>query len=91
LFEDICADLGGLERLSEGQKQLARRASLISAKCEELEAKAAIGDGAFDIEVYGVLTDRLGRLFDRIGLERRSKDITPTLADYLAARAKDSA
>ena len=38
LYEDIVADLGGQDLLSEGQKQLARRAAMLSAEAERLEA-----------------------------------------------------
>ena len=40
----------------------------------------------FDLEIYGTLCDRLGRLFGRLGLERKSKDITPDLRTYLAGK-----
>jgi hypothetical protein len=70
LYEDICLDLGGVDMLSEGQKQLIRRASMLSAECERQEAMAARGEAEFDIELYGMLTDRLGRVLDRIGLKR---------------------
>jgi hypothetical protein len=68
--------------LSEGQKQLARRAAMLSAECERLEAFAVRDERPgpinwkdeaafkFDIDTYGVLCDRLGRLFDRLGLKR---------------------
>jgi hypothetical protein len=98
LFEEICNDLGGLGFLSEGQKQLARRAAMLSAECERLEALAARDErpgpinwkdeaaNKFDVNTYGILCDRLGRLFDRLGLERRSRDVTPDLRSYLAAK-----
>jgi len=100
LVEDIAADLGGKDRLSEGQRQLIRRAAMLSAECERMEAMAARNDrrpdGAiawksetpfvFDLEIYGALCDRLGRLFGRLGLERRSKDVTPDLRSYLAGK-----
>ncbi len=100
LYEDISADLGGVAMLSEGQRQLIRRAAMLSAECERMEAMAARNDrrpdGAiawksevpfvFDLEIYGTLCDRLGRLFGRLGLERKSKDVTPDLRDYLAAK-----
>jgi hypothetical protein len=85
LYEDISADLGGLDRLSEGQRQLIRRAAMLSAECERLEAMSARGEAEFDIDLYGMLCDRLGRLFGRLGLERKSKDVTPSLDQYLAA------
>ena len=72
----IIADLGGADLLSEGQRQLARRAATISIACERMEGEAAAG-AAIDLETYGKLTDRLGRALQRLGLERRARDITP--------------
>ena len=37
-------------------------------------------------ETFHVICDRLGRLFGRLGLERKSKDITPDLRSYLAGK-----
>lgn len=88
LVEDISADLGGKGHLSEGQRQLIRRAAMLSAECERLEAMSARGEAGFDIDLYGMICDRLGRLFGRLGLERKSKDVTPDLHSYLQARAK---
>ncbi len=86
LYEDIATDLGGLDHLSEGQKQLIRRAAMLSAESERLEALSARGEAGFDIDLYGMFCDRLGRLFGRLGLERKSKDVTPTLSAYLAGK-----
>jgi hypothetical protein len=47
----------------------------------------AVAGNAFDIDLFGQLTDRLGRCLQRLGLERRARDVTPTLQDYLAAKA----
>ena len=64
LFEDICGDLGGAAHLSEGQRQLVRRAAMLSAESERLEAMAARGEAVFDIDLYGMLCDRLGRVLN---------------------------
>jgi hypothetical protein len=60
---------------------------MLSAECERLEAMTARNERVgpidwkdeleyrFDIDTYGVLCDRLGRLFDRLGLERRAKPV----------------
>jgi hypothetical protein len=80
----IIADLGGPDGLSEGQRQLARRASTISIACEQMEGQAAAGE-EMSFEVYGRLTDRLGRIFDRLGIKRQARDMTPTLDELLAA------
>jgi hypothetical protein len=80
----IVADLGGADQLSEGQRQLARRCATISLACERMEGEAAAG-AAIDLETYGKLTDRLGRTFQRLGLKRQPRDVTPSLAEYLAS------
>jgi hypothetical protein len=71
----IIGDLGGPEGLSEGQRQLARRAATISLACEKMEGDAAAG-ATIDLELYGRLTDRLGRALQRLGLERKPRDIS---------------
>src|SRR5262245_11920464 len=77
VLAEIISDLGGHDSgLSEGQRQLARRAATISIACEKLEGEAAAGI-AIDFELYGRLTDRLGRAFQRLGLERRARDVGP--------------
>lgn len=43
-----------------------------------------------DLDVYNRLAGNLRRLFETLGLERKQRDITPTLADYLQARAPDA-
>lgn len=74
LLAQITNDLGGAEKLSTGQKQLARRCAMISVKCEKLESDMA-ADKEIDFVLYGVLTDRLGRTLQRLGLKRHAKDI----------------
>jgi hypothetical protein len=59
---------------------------MLSAECERLEAMAARGEAEFNIDAYGMICDRLGRLFGRLGLERKPKDATPDLKTYLAAK-----
>ncbi len=87
LVETIGNDLGGADHLSEGQKQLIRRAATLSIMAEAMEADA-VRNLAFDGEAYGVLCDRLGRCLQRLGLERKARDVTPTLQSYLAAKAQ---
>jgi hypothetical protein len=88
LIDDISADLGGADRLSEGQRQLVRRAAMLSAECERQEALSIRGDAEFDCEAYGVMCDRLGRLFGRIGLERVARVVEMTPMQRLEAHRK---
>ena len=86
-FRDILAaivsDLGGADMLSEGQRQLARRAAMMSVECEALEAKSVAG-GEIDLDTYGALSDRIGRAFHRLGLKRVPRDTGPSLQDIIA-------
>jgi hypothetical protein len=83
VFGEIAADLGGFDRMSEGQRQLARRCALLSVECERLEGQAVLG-AEFDLDTYGQLTDRLGRAFQRLGMKRVPRDITPSLSQIVA-------
>lgn len=82
----IVADLGGSALMSEGQRQLARRAATISVECERLEAQAMSG-ADIDLDAYGQMTDRLGRAFTRLGLKRVMKPV-PDLQSYLEAKSQ---
>ena len=75
VLEQIMSDLGGADSLSEGQRQLARRAATMAMQCELMEAEAVAGRD-FDIECFGQLTDRLGRCFQRLGLKRVAKPVS---------------
>src|ERR1700719_293363 len=84
LVEGMGNDLGGSDRLSEGQRQLIRRAATLSIMSESVEADF-IRNLAFDSEAYGVLCDRLGRCLQRLGLERVSRPVndgSQALAEY---------
>jgi hypothetical protein len=83
ILGEIVSDLGGAAGLSEGQRQLARRCATIALECERMEGIAANG-GAIDVDSYGMMTDRLGRAFGRLGLRRQSRDITPPSLDDIA-------
>jgi hypothetical protein len=60
---------------------------MLSAESERLEAMAARGEAGFDIDLYGQMCDRLGRVFARIGLKRVPRDAT-TLQRYVAKSTK---
>jgi hypothetical protein len=86
LVEGMGNDLGGQDRLSEGQRQLIRRAATLSIMSESVEADF-VRNLAFDSEAYGVLCDRLGRCLQRLGLERKARlvnDGSQDLAEYFS-------
>jgi hypothetical protein len=88
-FRDVLAqileDLGGTDRLSEAQRQLARRSAMLGIEAERLEAEAVVS-GTLDVEVYCNLTNAQGRALQRLGLRRVAREL-PRLADVIAGRA----
>jgi hypothetical protein len=89
ILTQIECDVGGIDNLSEGQRQLCRRAATLSFTAECMEVDVVAGK-AFDIDLFGQLTDRLGRCLQRLGLERKARDITPDLKSYLAAKDRSA-
>ena len=76
LVAAIVSDLGGAENVSEGQRQLARRAAALSVQCELIEADMARGE-KIDTEDFVRLVNSLNRTLGSIGLKRRARDVTP--------------
>ena len=77
-------DLGG--DLTEAQKHLIARAACLACWCEEREAELANGQD-FDALQYATISNALRRLLSDLGLERRARDVTPDLRDYIAGKA----
>jgi hypothetical protein len=82
LVADISSDLGGYDRLSELEKQMTRRCASLSIMAEAIEANF-VGSESIDVERYGQLCDRLGRLAQRLGLSRLARDVNKDLRGYL--------
>jgi hypothetical protein len=76
LIEAIQKDLGGGDRLSEGERQLVQRAAVLGAYIESCEVKW-LGGEAVDLADYLAAINAQRRVLATIGLERRSRDVTP--------------
>ncbi len=87
IYEAITEDRGGADRLSEGQRQLARRCAQLAIEAEIMEAARAEG-GDLDIETYVTLTNALGRALGRLGLGRAARDVTPSLAAIIEGKVE---
>lgn len=85
VLAQLSADLGG--DLTEAQMMIARRAATLAVWCEQAEAVMA-GGGALDIAAFTTASNTLRRLVADLGLERRLKDVTPSLHQYLAGRER---
>ena len=82
LVAQIAIDQGGADRCSEIRMQLIRRFASGAVLAEELEARLVRGEPV-DIAEHALLSSTLVRLAQRIGLDRRAKNITPSLSEYL--------
>jgi hypothetical protein len=88
-FRDLCAlhtaDLGGLDQISEGEKALIRRCACLNVELERLETQFAdVGQADLQsLETYQRASNSLRRLLQALGLERRARDVGPTLSDIL--------
>lgn len=85
-FSNICSallqDQGGVDNCSEARLQLIRRFSAACVMAENMEAKMANGE-TIRTDVHAQLTSSLVKVANKIGVDRRSRNITPTLRDYL--------
>jgi hypothetical protein len=88
LVIEIIADQGGAEHLAQARVQLIRRFAAASVLAESLEAELAAGK-PIDIAQHAQLCSSLVRLAQRIGINRRLKNVMPDLRDYLEERARE--
>jgi hypothetical protein len=88
------ADLGGDANISEGERRLVKRAAMLTLQLEMMEQRWAANEGEAStkqIETYQRVTGALRRLLESLGLQRRSRDVTPTLDQYLRMRRQQEA
>lgn len=88
ILSQLVSDMGGDP--SEAQAQIARRAASLAVWCEERDAAAANGE-PLDIAAYTTASNALRRLLGDLGLERRARDETPTISEYMARKAAEKA
>ncbi|NEJ57502.1 hypothetical protein [Rhizobium ruizarguesonis] len=81
ILAQLKADMGA--EPSEAMMMLLRRATTLAVWCEGEETKLANGED-ISIGEFTSTVNALRRLLSDIGLERKAKDITPTLNSYLA-------
>jgi len=90
LIEAIESDLGGADRLTAAEREIVQRAALASAMLQHAEAMWLMGR-PIDVQEYCALTNVQRRSLTTLGLNRRSRDVTPDLSAYIAARAGQGA
>lgn len=89
IMAEHVSDLGGSDAISAGEKSIVRRVAVLTVELEKIETRFAedpsVGERTLDL--YNRTAGNLGRLLDRLGLKRRTRDITPTLDAYLATHS----
>src|SRR5438094_117339 len=76
ITSSILADQGGADQCSESRLQLVRRFAAAAVLAEQMESRLANGE-QIDIQEHALLCSTLTRLAQRIGIERRARDVTP--------------
>jgi len=78
------ADLGGEDAVSEAERSIVRRAAALMVELERMELKFATDEEAqaADLDLYQRTSNTMRRHLEALGLERRQKDVTPSLRDY---------
>jgi hypothetical protein len=89
----IAAHLSDVPEASVAERSIIRRASVLTVELERLEAKfAQAGEASVDaLDAYQRVASSLRRLLEAVGLQRRARDVTPTLSEYLAALRQSEA
>jgi hypothetical protein len=85
LIDEIETDLGGGDRLSTGERQLVQRAAVLGALLEDTESRW-INGVSIDPVSYCTVVNAQRRVLETIGLQRRARNVTPTLEQYLAQK-----
>ena len=83
-FDEVASDLGGADSLSYLQRSLLSRYLFAEFWIQQREQEMAEGQEV-DIGKLVQASNNLVGLANKLGLERRAKDV-PNLADYLAAK-----
>jgi hypothetical protein len=82
ITRSIIIDHGGEDQCSESCKQLIGRFATVAALLEQMEVRLAHGE-KIQITEHALMCNTLLRLAQVIGVDRRSRDLAPTLSDYL--------
>src|SRR5450756_726329 len=75
-------DLGGESTLSEFQLGLISTCATLRCELEKLEGRLSV-DEAVDLDQFGRLVGHYRSVCETLGIERRARDIGPTLSDFL--------
>ena len=88
----IASHLSDIPDASAAERSIIRRASVLTVELEALEVRFATAGAANadEIDLYARVAGNLRRLLEAVGLQRRTRDVTPTLAELLHAPADET-
>jgi hypothetical protein len=77
-------DLGGEDNASAAERSIIRRVAVLTTELERLEVRFALANeaSAEDLDLYQRTANSLRRLLEAVGLQRRSRDVTPDPLAY---------
>jgi hypothetical protein len=86
------SDLGGDDAVSEAERSIIRRVATLTVELERMEAGFAVaGEAQPDqLDLYQRTANSLRRLLEAIGVQRRSRDVTPDPLEYAARGERTS-
>jgi hypothetical protein len=78
-------DLGGIDNCSTAERSIIRRAATLTTELERMELRFALNGQAEpdELDAYQRCANSLRRLLEAVGLQRRARDIGPSLGDLL--------
>jgi hypothetical protein len=82
MVTDIEIDLGGRDQLSTIERALIEAFAGACITLQHLNTKLALGE-SIDLAEHAQAVSAMVRVASRLGLQRRAKDIGPTLGDLL--------
>ena len=85
IIEGVESDLGGPDGLSTAQRSIIRKAAALDVAIEATVSRIGKGDSldATEVEKMNSSMGTLLRLYSALGLDRKAKDVTPTLEDLI--------
>ena len=89
LRDGFLSDLGGEDYASTAQRELAQRAAILGAMLEDQEARYLQGEPV-ELAEFCTLVNAQRRVLSDIGLDRRQRDVTPSLGEYIAKQYGDA-
>lgn len=81
---EIQNDLGGYDQLSAIELALVEAFVGASLTMQTLNAKIMLGEDV-DLGLHALVAGAMVRIASRLGLQRRTRDVTPSLSDLLKA------